>query len=153
MNSYPIHTVETAPEGSKPALAGLKQALGLIPNLAATMANSPPLVNSFFSAFGQFAAGTFTGAERQILLLTEVTELLSDILGYPGMPRPPAGMDETPLLPIVPVRFARDGLEFSYFSTVTTLGTAQDVTLQELRIECFHPADDQTRVAAQEIVG
>jgi len=70
MNAYPVHTIESAPEGSKPALAGLRQAFGLIPNLAATMANSPPLVNSFVSAFGQFAAGTFTGAERQILLLS-----------------------------------------------------------------------------------
>jgi hypothetical protein len=64
------------------------------------------------------------------------------------MPKPPAPPDEPALLPIVPVRFARDGWEFAYFSTVTTLGTAQDVTLQELRIECFHPADDATRAAA-----
>lgn len=72
--------------------------------------------------------------------------LLGEVLAYPGVPRPPAGADETPLLPIVPVRFARDGRELSYFSTVTTLGTAQDITLQELRIECFHPADKQTRL-------
>jgi alkylhydroperoxidase family enzyme len=70
MNTYPIHTVKTAPDGSKPALQGLRQAFGLIPNLAATMANSPPLVNSFTAAFGQFAAGTFSGGERQILLLS-----------------------------------------------------------------------------------
>jgi AhpD family alkylhydroperoxidase len=70
MNSYPIHTTDSAPDGAKQALAGLEQAFGLVPNLAATMANSPPLVNSFVAAFGQFAAGTFTGSERQILLLS-----------------------------------------------------------------------------------
>jgi len=70
MTTYPIHTVETAPDGAKPALQGLRQAFGLIPNLAATMANSPPLVNSFVAAFGQFAGGSFTAAERQILLLS-----------------------------------------------------------------------------------
>jgi hypothetical protein len=32
------------------------------------------------------------------------------------------------------------------FSTITTFGTPQDVTLQELRIECFFPADEATRV-------
>jgi len=69
MNTYPIHTVDTAPDGSKPALQGLHQALGLIPNLAATMANSPPLVNSFVAAFTQFSGGTFSARERQILLL------------------------------------------------------------------------------------
>jgi hypothetical protein len=30
------------------------------------------------------------------------------------------------------------------FSTTTTLGTAQDITLQEPRIESFHPADAAT---------
>ena len=69
MNSYPIHTLDTAPDGSKPALQGLQNALGLIPNLAASMANSPPVVNSFVAAFGQFAGGTFSPSERQILLL------------------------------------------------------------------------------------
>lgn len=70
MNAFPIHTVETAPEGSKPALQTLRQAFGLIPNLAATMAGSPPLVSSFVAVFGQFAGGTFSGGERQILLLS-----------------------------------------------------------------------------------
>jgi AhpD family alkylhydroperoxidase len=70
MTGYPIHTTDSAPEDAKQALASLEQAFGLVPNLAATMANSPPLVNSFVAAFGQFAGGTFTGGERQTLLLT-----------------------------------------------------------------------------------
>jgi alkylhydroperoxidase family enzyme len=70
MTEFPIHTIETAPDGSKAALQALRQALGLIPNLAATMASSPPLVNSFVAAFGQFAGGGFSGGERQILLLS-----------------------------------------------------------------------------------
>jgi hypothetical protein len=36
-----------------------------------------------------------------------------------------------------------------YFSTVTTLGTPLDVTLQELRIECFFPANEETAAAAR----
>src|SRR5262245_13594535 len=70
MTSYPIHTAESAPEGARSALQGLQQALGLVPNLAAVMANSPPLVNTFVAAFGQFANGSFTAAERQTLLLS-----------------------------------------------------------------------------------
>lgn len=70
MSNYPVHTIDTAPEGAKQSLAGLQQAFGLVPNLAATMANSPPLVNSFVAAFGQFAGGTFTGGEGQVLLLS-----------------------------------------------------------------------------------
>jgi AhpD family alkylhydroperoxidase len=70
MSHYRIHTVESAPEKSKPALQALQQNFGLIPNLAATMAESPTLVNGFVGAFGNFHAGTFTGAEKQALLLT-----------------------------------------------------------------------------------
>lgn len=70
MSNYPVYTLDTAPEGARQSLAGLQQAFGLIPNLAATMAGSPPLLNSFVAAFGQFANGTFTGGERQVLLLS-----------------------------------------------------------------------------------
>nr|SBO93696.1 Transcriptional regulator, Cro/CI family [Nonomuraea gerenzanensis] len=66
--------------------------------------------------------------------------LLEEIL--PAVPR---GPDRTaPLLPVVPVTFARDGLTVSYFSMITTVGTPQDITAQELRIESFYPADQGT---------
>ena len=70
MTVYPVHTIESAPEKSRPALRGLKQNLGFVPNLAATMAESSTLVNGFVNAFGNFHGGTFTGAQRQALLLT-----------------------------------------------------------------------------------
>ena len=75
----------------------------------------------------------------------ETTALLNEVLAYPGVPATWRAPDLTsPLLPIVPVVFARDGRTFSYFSAVTTLGTPQDALLQELRVESLHPADEQT---------
>jgi transcriptional regulator with XRE-family HTH domain len=41
--------------------------------------------------------------------------------------------------PVIDVEFRLDGKVQRYFSTVTTLGTAADVGLQELRAELFHP--------------
>jgi alkylhydroperoxidase family enzyme len=71
MTTYPIHTLDTAPETVRPPLAVLQQAFGFIPAAAGTMANSAPLINSFFAAFGHFRGeGTFTPAERQVLLLS-----------------------------------------------------------------------------------
>lgn len=70
MSQYPVHTIESAPEKSKPALQGLQQNLGMIPNLAATMATSPTLIGGFVAAFGNFHGGSFNGAEKQALLLT-----------------------------------------------------------------------------------
>ena len=70
MHHYAVHTLDTAPEKSRPSLSALKQNFGLIPNLAATMAESPTLVNGFVGALVNFMGGSFNGAERQVLLLT-----------------------------------------------------------------------------------
>lgn len=79
--------------------------------------------------------------------------LLDEVLRFPGVPsslrRPSAG---APLVPIIPIQFHKAGKTFGYFSTVTTLGTPQDVTVQELRIECFFPVDDDTRRLARQLV-
>ncbi|MEU4243900.1 helix-turn-helix transcriptional regulator [Actinoplanes sp. NPDC026619] len=72
--------------------------------------------------------------------------ILREVLAYPGVPASLRSLDAIlPTMPVIPIQYARDGRRFDYFSTVTTLGTAQDITLQELRIECFFPADDATR--------
>jgi AhpD family alkylhydroperoxidase len=42
----------------------------MIPNLAATMAESPTLIAGFVGAISTFSGGTLTGAQRQVVLLT-----------------------------------------------------------------------------------
>jgi hypothetical protein len=44
----------------------------------------------------------------------------------------------------VPLRLRSDGGELSFISTVTTFGTALDVTVSELSIESFFPTDAAT---------
>ena len=76
--------------------------------------------------------------------------LLAEVLAYPGVPRRLTRLNlAAPSVPVIPVRFEKDNQAFNYFSTVTTLGTPQDVTLQELRIECFFPADAATEDRAR----
>jgi uncharacterized peroxidase-related enzyme len=65
----PIHTVDSAPEGSAPALRALEQRLGFVPNLAAAMAESPVLVSGFVELREKLAAGELTGVEREIVAL------------------------------------------------------------------------------------
>ena len=75
----------------------------------------------------------------------QTVQLLDEVLALPGIPAAWRRPDfSTGALPILPVEFARGGVEVSYFSLVTTVGTPQDVTLQELRVEAFFPADEQT---------
>jgi transcriptional regulator with XRE-family HTH domain len=84
----------------------------------------------------------------------ETQELLRQALAFPGVPRRFRTPDlETPLSPIVPIGFRKGALTFEYFSTVTTLGTPQDVTLQEIRIECFFPMDEATAANARTLSG
>jgi AhpD family alkylhydroperoxidase len=71
---FAIHTVDTAPTASKPALEGLKQDIGMIPNLAAAMSESPELLKGFLALRDIFYSGTFTSAEVQVLALTNAFE-------------------------------------------------------------------------------
>jgi transcriptional regulator with XRE-family HTH domain len=68
--------------------------------------------------------------------------LLAEVMTYPGVAECWKRVDlSRSVLPVIPMRFARDGQRFAYFSTVTTLGTPTDVTAQEVRLECFFPAE------------
>jgi transcriptional regulator with XRE-family HTH domain len=44
----------------------------------------------------------------------------------------------------VPLRLRHEGGELAFISTVTTFGTAVDITVSELSIEAFYPADEAT---------
>lgn len=46
------------------------------------------------------------------------------------------------LLPVMPLQLATDKVAVSLFTVISTFGTAQDVTADELRIECMFPADE-----------
>jgi hypothetical protein len=75
-------------------------------------------------------------------------QLLDEVLAYPGVPKRWTRLDpEAALVPVLPVTFVKGTNRFAFFSAVTTLGTPQDVTVQELRIECFFPSDVGTEHA------
>jgi len=71
--------------------------------------------------------------------------LLQELLALPGVPERWRAPDLTAApLPVIPVEFRKGRLAVSYFSMVTTVGTPQDVTAQEIRLESFFPADGAT---------
>jgi transcriptional regulator with XRE-family HTH domain len=63
----------------------------------------------------------------------------------PRLERPPA--------PLVAMHLRKDGVDIRLFTMITTFGTAQDVTLQELRIEAFYPTDPDSQAALARIAG
>jgi transcriptional regulator with XRE-family HTH domain len=93
-------------------------------------------------------AGYLLGQLRRAALFTgdgRLRHLLDEVSQYPNVAatqtsRPPLGSDEPPLL--VPIRLDLDGAQLSMFTTMTTFGTPQNVTLSELAVELFFPSDD-----------
>lgn len=74
------------------------------------------------------------------------------LLAYPGMPSRWSIPDaRAPVPPLLTMRLERDDLSFSFFSTLTTLATPRDIVLEQLRIECFYPADAATAEAARRL--
>jgi alkylhydroperoxidase family enzyme len=77
MTNFPVHTIESAPERSKPALQQLQSAFGMIPNLIGAMSTSPILIDSLVGLFGKVHGGSFTEAQVQIILLTDAVTNVS----------------------------------------------------------------------------
>jgi transcriptional regulator with XRE-family HTH domain len=77
---------------------------------------------------------------------TQTGALLQRLLRYPGVraamaqAAPSAGDG-----PVLPMLFHKGPTALRLFTTIATLGTPRDVTLQELRVESFFPMDDETR--------
>jgi AhpD family alkylhydroperoxidase len=72
--AFPHHTFDSAPAKSKPTLLKLKENVGLVPNLAAAMAESPSLIEGFAAIRAIYQSGTFSPIEREVLSLTNAVE-------------------------------------------------------------------------------
>ena len=56
-----------------------------------------------------------------------------------------APANEADVTPVLAMHFRKGDTSLRLFTTIATLGTPQDITLQELRIESFFPVDEETR--------
>ena len=73
----------------------------------------------------------------------KLLELLEEVLSYPNTPSRWRTPDLTSHLPpVMSMDLSAGGQTLRLFSTITTFGTAQDVTTDELRVESFFPIDD-----------
>jgi alkylhydroperoxidase family enzyme len=71
MTNFPVNTVQSAPEASKPALEALQKEFGMIPNILGVMSTSPVLINSLVGLFGYVHGSSFSEPEVQVVLLTD----------------------------------------------------------------------------------
>jgi transcriptional regulator with XRE-family HTH domain len=99
--------------------------------------------------FAEWAAYMLDQLERSHSVTgdTELGALLAEVRSYPNVAaieRSPNTRSWVDLPLLVPLRLDRGDHELSLLTTLTTFGTPQDVTLAELTIELFFPADDET---------
>lgn len=75
---------------------------------------------------------------------TRLSDLHDELRAYPGgesgEPPPPTDV-------VVPLRYRTDNTELSFLSITAVVGTPMDVTVEELAIESFYPADETTAAA------
>jgi len=75
----------------------------------------------------------------------ETAALLQRLLGYEGVQSALTSAPPDVEGPVLPMHFRKGDTVLRLFTTIATLGTPQDITLQELRIESFFPMDEATR--------
>lgn len=67
-------TIENAPEKSKPILTQIKKGFGFIPNLMATFANSPAVLEGYMGLDKSWEGSSLSPVERQLILLAVSTQ-------------------------------------------------------------------------------
>jgi transcriptional regulator with XRE-family HTH domain len=136
-------------EALGPFLEGVAPELLVPPVNTIRLALHPDGVAPRIVNLGEYRADLIERLDRAARLTgdPELAALHGEMQGYPGPDAPPHPYPPIPAV-AVGLRLAppagQDGPELAFFSTITTFGTAVDVTVSELALEAFFPADAAT---------
>lgn len=112
---------------------------------------APRIVN-----YTQWRTHLFERLRRQVEVSADpvLADLMEELSGYPPPATASRPAETGPDLAgmVVPLQFASDVGTLSFISTTTVFGTPMDVTLSELALETFFPADAQTVEALRRLV-
>lgn len=131
-----------------PLLAGLDAALLAPPVNVLRIALHPKGLAPRTANLAEWRAHLIERLRREIAVTADaaLTDLLAEIKGYPTPPasdRRPRPFDGV----AVPYQLMVGERVLSFFSTTTVFGTPVDITLSELALETFLPADAETAEA------
>jgi MmyB-like transcription regulator ligand binding domain len=117
----------------------------------------PEGLRSIIKDWERVARHLMERAHRQVRGLGDqdpLKKLIAEVLAYPDIPaewRLENPSDEA--LPILPLAFELGGQTLSWITTIASFGTPQDVTAQEIMVECMFPADAETEAAVRALQG
>ena len=106
----------------------------------------PTGMRPFVEDWEKVAGGLLQRVRREAVgqvLDAKLQELLKRLRQYPGVAELKATL--APQSPVLPITFRRGDERLSYFSLITTVGTPQCITAQELRVECMFPTGVEER--------
>jgi transcriptional regulator with XRE-family HTH domain len=135
-------TLGSAPAGLSPLRVSTPPRLNVMRLLF-----DPGGVRRIIVNWEQIAKSLLNEAYRRLAWARDdaLKKLIAEILSYPGVPARWREPDlEAPHDLILPMELDLGGKIARMFSTVTTVATPHDVTLQELHVEVFYPADAET---------
>lgn len=69
MTNFDVHTIDTAPDASRPLLQGAQKAFGFVPNLIGVLAESPAVAEAYLTLSQIFDKSSLTAVERQVAIL------------------------------------------------------------------------------------
>ncbi|SHN83415.1 helix-turn-helix domain-containing protein [Bradyrhizobium erythrophlei] len=107
----------------------------------------PRGLRPFVANWPETARGLLARVYREALghVIDDKTKaLLAALSQYPGVKAEWRAPSPGSVLPMIPLSLVKGGVTLNYFSLITTVGTPQTVTAEELRLECMFPADDKT---------
>lgn len=83
--------------------------------------------------------------QREAAESAAAAEVLEEVLRESGLPRRLRAAEPLPQpTPVFATQIEALGVRLSLFTMISTFGTPQDVTAEELRVGSFYPADDET---------
>ena len=145
---------------NRPALQLLAD--GVAPTLLAPPANAmrvclhPDGLAPRITNLAEYSAHLLSRLRRQAALSPDpvVEQLVEELRHYPGVEDAPTTAVDTASMLFVPFCLRTPaGDELTFFSTLATFGTPLDITLAELSIESFFPADSTTETALRAAFG
>jgi transcriptional regulator with XRE-family HTH domain len=151
-------TMVTANSAVQRLLAGVDPAMLAPPVNVLRLSLHPGGLAPRIANFAEWRAHLLARLRRQIDGTADpvLVELLHELSSHPK-PAIPAGRKPAPIDDVggvvVPFRLATDGGILSFISTTTVFGTPVDVTLSELAVESFFPADAATAEALRHMAG
>lgn len=140
-------TLVAANAAVAPLLVGVDPALLRPPANVLRLSLHPGGLSARIVNLAEFGAHLLARLRQQIDVTADPTlaALLAELAAYPapdGAATPSPEGEYGGLL--IPLRLATETGVLAFFSTITIFGTPLDVTLSELALECFYPADAAT---------